>query len=215
MSKINVNLFDEILSLDDADFALKFMAAIVAKPSDTIEISTPQFERTDGIVPSLPDAWERLRTLSVATLAKIGCGKWDAPDADGRVLMLFPKEWYSHIPDGFMVEDINGEIESFKAGETDYDYRFGCLAYGIRVPTCAHMTTPQLEQEQDMSAASREYFEDWQRELDRDPGYLDWLVVTTSKDAKEQKHEHDSKSENRGLQAGSGRDLPGHLLRGD
>lgn len=124
--------FDEILFLDDADFARKFSEAIGAKEGDTVEVLTPQFERTDGVVPAIPDGWERLRTLRSSTLKAIGCGTWDAPDENGTVLMLFPKEWYAHIPEGFLVEDINGEQEAFTPGVTDDDYRFGCLAYGIR-----------------------------------------------------------------------------------
>lgn len=124
--------FDAILSLDDEDFARKFKDALGVKPGDALEIVTPQFERIDGITPALPDVWEHLRTLSVSTLASIGCGKWDAPDENGTVLMLFPKEWYAHIPAGFEVECIDGTAERFAPGETDDDYRFGCLAYGIR-----------------------------------------------------------------------------------
>ena len=127
--------FDEIniLNMADADFVAQFLRAIGAKPGDTIEIVTPQFERTGSVVPSLPDMWEQLRSLSVDTLRSIGCGIWDEPDATGRALMLFPKEWYDHIPEGFEVDGIDGERETFKRGGTDDDYRFGCLAYGVKV----------------------------------------------------------------------------------
>lgn len=126
-----------MLSLDDEDFARKFSEAIGAQPGDTIQIATPHFERTDGVVPALPDAWERLRTLSVETLAALGCGRWDAPDERGTVLMLFPKEWYAHIPAGFEIVTISGNKERFVPGKTDDDYRFGCLAYGIRAALAA------------------------------------------------------------------------------
>lgn len=128
------DVFDDLLSLDDPAFAEKFAAALGVKPGDTIEIATPQFERTDGIVPSLPiDGWERLRKCSRAALKALGCRAWDEPDERGKVLMLFPKEWYAHIPAGFEVVVINGDVEAFVPGETDDDYRFGCLAYGIEV----------------------------------------------------------------------------------
>lgn len=50
-----------------------------------------------------------------------------------------------------------------------------------------------------MSAAGREYFEDWQREVARD---TDWLATTngrTTKDhnSEKQENEHDSQSEKR------------------
>lgn len=43
--------FNAMLSLDDPDFAQKFLEVIGAKPGDTVEISTPQFNRTDGVTP--------------------------------------------------------------------------------------------------------------------------------------------------------------------
>ena len=127
--------FDAILNLNDADFAQKFLEAIGAKPGETIRIKGPQFERTDGVVPSLPaDSWERLCSLSKESLKALGCCAWDEPDARGMVLMLFPHEWYSHIPAGYEIVCINGDREQFVPGETDDDMRFGCLAYGIEVP---------------------------------------------------------------------------------
>ena len=75
--------------------------------------------------PQTSTQWEILRTLSKDVLKRIGLGGWD-----GR-LMLFPMEWYEHIPDGYMVEVINGEVEPFKPGATDDDYRAGFLAYGV------------------------------------------------------------------------------------
>ena len=49
-------------------------------------------------------------------------------------IILFPAEWYSIIPDGFIVTGLNGEQYPFKNGYIDDDTRFGCLAYGIRRP---------------------------------------------------------------------------------
>ena len=128
------DIFDAVLYMDDPDFIEKFKAAIGAKPGEQIEIVTPQFERTDGVTPVASiDSWERLRTLSIADLKLLGCGAWDAPDERGMVLMLFPKEWYPHIPAGYSIVGISGRHEQFSPGETDNDYRYGCLAYGIEV----------------------------------------------------------------------------------
>lgn len=132
---MNEDDFDALLSLDDPDFSAKFATALGVKPGDTIEVVTPQFTRTDDIVPSIPDSWQRLRSLPRATLKAIGCCAWDEPDERGMVLMLFPGEWYSYIPADFPIVDINGEHEHFRPGVTDDAVRFGCLAYGIEVPT--------------------------------------------------------------------------------
>lgn len=99
-----------------------------------VEIFGPQFERIDGIkVPEAPQNFEKLRELKRSVLIELGLGTWDDPDENGKCLMLFPMQWYSAIPAGYLVEDINGKIEKFEPGVTDDDYRFGCLAYGIRV----------------------------------------------------------------------------------
>jgi hypothetical protein len=46
-----------------------------------------------------------------------------------------------------------------------------------------------------VSAAGREYLEGWQRELDRDPEYQDWLKIIEAKNRKEEKdHVNDGKS---------------------
>jgi len=129
---MNTDDFDAMLNVNDPFFKDKLYAALGIKEGDTVEIVTPQFERTDGVVPCIPDAWESLRSMSINTLQSIGCGRWDEPNENGT-LMLFPYQWYPHIPEGYMMECISGEIEPFKNGETDDDYRFGCLAYGIRV----------------------------------------------------------------------------------
>lgn len=126
--------FDVVLRADDPEFLQKFRKALGLKEGDYLDIVGPQFERTDGVVASIPsDSWEQLRTLSPETLKALGCGQWDGPDKDGNVLMLFPKEWYAHIPDGYLVWCIDGESERFRKGVTDDDYRFGCLAYGVLV----------------------------------------------------------------------------------
>lgn len=124
--------FDAMLSMDDPDFAAKFMEAIGAKSGDQVNIVTPQFNRVDGLSVPLPICdFSRMPRLAEATLKAIGCQKWDDPDKDGNVLWLYPAEWYDHIPDGTITHDINGKIEAFKRGETDDDMRYGALAYGF------------------------------------------------------------------------------------
>lgn len=121
----------KILDVNDPDFAEKFADALGIQRGDTLEIVTPQFERTDGRKPVLSvDDWEGLRRQSVEMLKELGCCPWERRD-DGTTLMLFPKEWYDLIPDGFVVTDINYNDEPFKHNETDDDIRFGMLAYGV------------------------------------------------------------------------------------
>lgn len=65
----------------------------------------------------------------------INMGRKDCPskllEVDEDVLLI-PGEWYSIIPDGFMVTGLWGEQYPFKKSESDDDIRFGCLPYGIR-----------------------------------------------------------------------------------
>lgn len=49
-----------------------------------------------------------------------------------RMIMLFSKEWYNIIPNGFMVTGLFGETYEFERDVTDDDIRFGCLAYGVQ-----------------------------------------------------------------------------------
>lgn len=113
-----------------------------------LRIVTPQFERPAN-APKPTNApnddagrWERLAELGVDGLKAIGCGQWNSPsdeDAEagefgGGTLMLFPHEWYEHIPDGLPVVDIFGREERFRLGKTDDDKRFGCLSFGVIVP---------------------------------------------------------------------------------
>lgn len=133
MSKTDIyDHIDTFLSMDDPDFGKKLMEAIGAKPGEKVEFMTPQFKRTDGLQVPLPlFDFNKLHTLSEATLKAIGCGKWDDPDKDGNVLWLYPCEWYDHIPEGHEMTCISGEKERFKKGETDDDMRHGMLAYGF------------------------------------------------------------------------------------
>ena len=104
--------------------------AIGATDTESVEVMTPQFTRTSNMPPvqpppGLPTEWQKLRAMTKAALKSLGCGSWD-----GR-LMLFPGEWYSLIPSGLEIEDINGRQKKFVPGSTSNDIRFGFLAYGV------------------------------------------------------------------------------------
>ena len=121
-----------MLDMDSPTFAEDFANAVGLQPGDTLEIMTPQFERIDGAqVPVLIDFsdWENLHKKDEATLCALGFGVWNENE-EGKH-WLFPKEWYDIIPDGHPIVYITGEQSEFKCGETDDDYRFGCLAFGF------------------------------------------------------------------------------------
>ena len=125
-------LFDEILNINDPDFSEKFIKAIGLKPGETLQIVTPQFERTDGVIPCLPnDCWEAVASLDAQSLREIGCLPWDEPDENGKQLMVFPYQWYNFIPNGYEITDIFGNEETFEKGKTDDDRRYGCLSFGV------------------------------------------------------------------------------------
>lgn len=105
-----------------------------------IEIVTPQFTRERGAVqPAAPPSdWNALSQMNMIALKELGLRAWNDPkesddEFDGRVLMLFPGEWYLSIPEGFEITSISGATEVFERGESDDDIRFGCLPYGITV----------------------------------------------------------------------------------
>lgn len=127
----------EILDMDAPDFIERFSKALGVKPGDTLEIMTPQFERTDGIAPitNPGDLFKILHSLPEPTLKAIGMAPWD-----GR-LWLLPYQWFNKIPLGFMLTCIDGTEEPFNPDTTDDDMRFGMLAYGI-VPSFAKSRKP-------------------------------------------------------------------------
>lgn len=130
---------DVVLDANDHDFAEQLREAIGTEPGETIEIMTPQFTRTDGLVPSLPQInFADLHKLPTETLKAIGCCPWDEPNEKGEALWLFPGEWYDHIPEGMPLTCIDGTTAPFKRGETDDDIRFGCIAYGVVVGHVPH-----------------------------------------------------------------------------
>jgi len=122
-----------MLSLDSPTFAEDLANALGIQPGETIQIVTPQFERTDGLqvpIPMFsPQQWANLPRMEDETLKQLGLGIWDK-DNNGTH-WLFPKEWYSIIPNGLMVTVIDGKEEPFVRGKTDDDCRFGMLAYGF------------------------------------------------------------------------------------
>lgn len=128
--------FDEVLQANDPDFIEKLKVALGVSNGDEIMLVSPQFDRNDGIIPVYSlDVWNKIKSMSAATLKKIGCRPWDEHNEDSKQLWLLPAEWYDKIPEGFNLTDINGEVFAFKHGETDDDRRLGVLAYGVEIDT--------------------------------------------------------------------------------
>ena len=100
---------------------------------DRVIAVTPQFEREDGkevyYFPKTKDEFDRLKQLPGWLLKDMGLRVWD--EEDGRVLWLYPGEWYDCIPEDYEITDIFKEKEFFKKNQTDDDIRFGCLSYGF------------------------------------------------------------------------------------
>lgn len=99
-----------------------------------VQIITPQFERETGTPP--PAAahtidFARLREMSIEALESLGMRVWHREH--GRVVLLFPHEWYARIPEGYEIVTVAGRTKRFARGVTDDDIRFGMLSYGIEV----------------------------------------------------------------------------------
>lgn len=114
----------------DNELAAEIRRRIGAGPNEKVEVATPEFDRPahfpkPGQPPHTTEQWWALHTMTKKQLLEMGCLNWD-----GRT-MLFPAEWYDHIPKGFIVLDINDTYEKFEPGKTDNDRRFGCLSYGV------------------------------------------------------------------------------------
>lgn len=148
-------------SSDESPFAALIRAAIGASATEDVQVMTPTFNRPANWTPAMlppetPESWRQLQRLTADQLYAWGCRRFapyrDTPPSDNSVshrdawfwsvedreaathdLWLFPAEWYSAIPAGFPVTDINGCIEPFLPGTTDDDRRFGLLAYGLMV----------------------------------------------------------------------------------
>lgn len=112
---------------EDAEEIVK--ETIGLRKEDKLEIITPQFDRTDGIVisyfPRTVEEFDGLKTISDAGLRAIGCQKFDDK------LWLYPAEWYWNIPNGYKIMCLDGCEEMFVPGKTDDDKRFGALAFGF------------------------------------------------------------------------------------
>jgi len=117
---------------DTNPLAAKIREAIGAGPFEQVQIVTPQFTRTNGrqvtVFPTGPAFLDALKTAPTEILADCCMVPWD----EESKVWLFPGEWYPHIPEGYMVTDINGNDEPFEKGKTDDDIRFGCLSFGFR-----------------------------------------------------------------------------------
>ena len=134
MTKFDASKFDVVLDETDPDFAEKLREALGLEAGETLNIITPQFDRDDGrkvtYIPKTVREYDALTRLGKDELKSVGCSLWD--DEGGFLHWLYPAEWYDFIPDGYVMTDICGKEEKFKAGKTDNDQRFGCLAYGFK-----------------------------------------------------------------------------------
>lgn len=97
------------------------------REDDQFVITTPQFDRVDGIVPNIPnnELFGTLHTKTKNELVALGLGNWD------NKLYLLPYEWHKYIPNGFVLTCIDGNNYVQGEDKIDDDYRFGLLAYGI------------------------------------------------------------------------------------
>lgn len=115
--------------------------------TDRIVITGPQFDRIDGnpvtYCPSTFEEFDALPNMPIDAIKALGCQRWDKNE-EGATLWLYPAEWYTRIPSGLKVVDINWETEVFEPGVTDDDKRFGALAFGfMRFDMCPPEPTPQ------------------------------------------------------------------------
>lgn len=69
-----------------------------------------------------------LKSLSRDDARYLGFGPWDDD------LFLIPLYLVPLIPIGIELISINGEIIIYDGTNIDLDTRFGCIAYGIRIP---------------------------------------------------------------------------------
>ena len=123
----------KMLDISSPTFVKDFADAVGIKPGEPIEITTPQFHRTDGAQLTAPeltaDEWKYLSKMPLDRVRQLGCQVWN--DTEKGIHWLFPGEWYPYIPDWLDVLCIDGDIEKFQRGVTDDSIRFGALAYGF------------------------------------------------------------------------------------
>lgn len=130
----------ELKKSSESLIAAELREALGVGPDEPVTVFTPQFERLPNMpAPGAPPAdWEALRGMGKAALQELGMGVWNDPTEPddqfgGETLMLFPGEWYSSVPAGFAVTNINNEDKVFVPGTTDDDIRFGYLSFGVKV----------------------------------------------------------------------------------
>jgi hypothetical protein len=118
---------------DEDPIADAIRKAIGAGTYDLVGVRTPQFHRTDGVqvseAPNGIKGFDILREIPKEWLLSLGLRIWNTKD--NLEHWLYPAEWYSAIPAGYEIVDINGERELFVPGKTDNDQRGGMLAYGF------------------------------------------------------------------------------------
>lgn len=108
----------------------------------------PQFERPKlAPKPADPPAnileWQALSKASKLELSAMGLRQWndqtkprkknEPVEFGGKTLMLFPAEWFEHIPEGLPLVSIMEREFTFERAIADDDRREGMLAYGVLV----------------------------------------------------------------------------------
>lgn len=93
----------------------------------------PRFIRVDGRAihyrPKTVHEFDALKYLSRESLRKIGCKLWD--DFGGAQHWLYPPEWFSCVPYGYVVVFTDGHKESFSREQTAQLLEIGCLSFGF------------------------------------------------------------------------------------
>lgn len=112
-------------------------------PGKKIVIRTPQFTRPKNEPEPAPPpankkAFDALKRLSDAALKEVGMREWGRKHDSGHestdtgpMLWLYPGEWYSAIPEGYSIVNLNFEEKTFERGFTSKDIRFGLLSFGF------------------------------------------------------------------------------------
>jgi hypothetical protein len=72
-----------------------------------------------------PTNWEQLRNQTAEELGNLGLTNYN-----GR-LFLFDDHWWNSIPDGLLVEDVNGTEFEFNKSTTQRVVEYGALQFGV------------------------------------------------------------------------------------
>jgi hypothetical protein len=96
--------------------------------------------QAESQIPRTDADWRMLKQFSANDLAGLGMrpfnqrGKRNEKPFGDKVLMLFPAEWYTHIPTGYHVVNIQGLKTAFNANTHALPFTsVGFLAYGVLV----------------------------------------------------------------------------------